>query len=97
MTLNQSKHFSDSDEHKASFSFTLMTMELTAEQLMSRYERLRNEDVYKDVTLTSHECVVSAHKCILSVGSEFFNLLFRQAERKRDMLHRFVDFLRLIS
>jgi hypothetical protein len=65
-------------------------MELTAEQLASRYERLRNEDVYKDVTLTSHDSVVSAHKCILSIGSEFFHLLFRQAERKRDMFHRFV-------
>ncbi|XP_053382145.1 uncharacterized protein LOC123540079 [Mercenaria mercenaria] len=68
--------------------FSDITMELSPVQLAQRYDRLRNEDVYKDVTLTSHSNAVSAHKCVLSIGSQFFKLLFQQAQRKKDMFHR---------
>lgn len=71
-------------------------MELDAAELALKFERLRNDDVYKDVTVTANDVIIMAHKCILSAGSSFFNLLFQQAERKTDLFHRFV-FVTLIQ
>ncbi|KAL4217598.1 hypothetical protein ACF0H5_022340 [Mactra antiquata] len=63
-------------------------MNLDPVRLRGRYDRLKNDVNYKDVTITSHESIVTAHKCVLATSSEFFKELFHQAEMNKHHMNR---------